>query len=120
MARPRKTDAEAGNGEKTSKAAMIRKAAQDIGGAVRPRDIIAALKEKGVEVSSAQVSTTLAAAGFRRKRRRKGGAAAATTSHASNGGGLNVDALVAAKALISKVGSLEVAEEAIRALKRLQ
>ncbi len=119
MPRPRKSGAE--GGEK-SKAQLIRDAAKEIGSGVRPRDIIAKLKEQGVEVSSAQVSTTLAAAGFRRKRRRRGGRPAGSknvASHSTNGG-LNLDALVAAKALVAKVGSVEVAEEAIKALKRLQ
>jgi len=47
---------------------MIRAAARSMGGTIRPRDIIAALKLKDVIVSSPQVSKTLKAAGFHRKR----------------------------------------------------
>jgi hypothetical protein len=37
----------------------------------------------------------------------------------TGGNGLDIEALLAAKALIQKVGSIETAEEALRALKRL-
>jgi hypothetical protein len=102
-----------------SKAEMIRQTAKTLGKRVRPRDIIAKLKEQGVEVSSALVSSTLKAAGFRRKRRgRKSGAAVVRARAATNG--LSLDALIAAKSLIEKVGGIENAEAAISALKKLQ
>jgi hypothetical protein len=105
--------------EQPSKAEMIRQTAKSLGKKVRPRDIIAKLKEKGVEVSHALVSSTLRAAGFRRKRRgRKAGAKSARTPSTANG--LNLEALIAAKALIEKVGGVENAEAAISALKKLQ
>jgi hypothetical protein len=100
-----------------SKAQMIRDAAKALGKSVRPRDVIAKLAEQGVKVTSPQVSVTLRAAGYRRKRRGKKAAAAA--AHPATGNGLNVEALIAAKALISKVGSVETAEEALRVLKKL-
>jgi transposase len=101
----------------TSKAQMIRDVAKELGKKVRPRDVVAKLAEKGVKVSSPQVSVTLRAAGYRRKRR--GMKAAVAVSHPASGNGLNVEALVAAKALIAKVGSVETAEEAIKVLKKL-
>jgi hypothetical protein len=101
----------------TTKADLIRRAAQTLPKPIRPRDIIAALKAKGVEVSSAQVSTTLRASGFRRRRRSKN--ARVMAGRVSPGNGINLDALLAAKALIQKVGSVDAAEEALRALKRL-
>jgi arginine repressor len=105
--------------ERPSKAEMIRQTAKSSGKKVRPRDIIAKLKEQGVEVSSALVSSTLRAAGFRRKRRgRKAGAQSVRTRATANG--LNLDALIAAKSLIEKVGGIENAEAAISALKRLR
>ncbi len=71
-------------------------------------------------VSSAQVSTTLSAAGYRRRKRRgKNVASTAAAARPDAGNGLNLDALIAAKALIQKVGSVEVAEEALKALKKL-
>ena len=100
---------------------MIRQTAQALGKRVRPRDIIAALKEKGVAVSHTLVSKTLHAAGFRRKRRRrKAGTGADARPAMSAGGPLNLDALLAAKALIAKVGGIENAQAAINTLKRLQ
>ena len=105
-----------GAGE-TSKAQRIRDVAKTLGRKVRPRDVIAELAKEGVTVSSAQVSMTLRSAGYRRKRR--GRKAAAAVSHPASGNGLNVEALIAAKALIAKVGGVEAAEEAIKVLKKL-
>ena len=119
MPRPKKSNA--AKGEQPSRAEMIRQTAQALGKRVRPRDIIAALKEKGVTVSHTLVSKTLHAAGFRRKRRRrKAGAGADSRSAMSAGNSLNLDALLAAKALIAKVGGIENAQAAISTLKRLQ
>ena len=102
----------------TSKAQRIRDIAKTLGKKVRPRDVIAELAKEGITVSSAQVSMTLRSAGYRRKRRGRK-VAGATAAAASSSNGLNLDALIAAKALIAKVGSLEVAEEALRAMKKL-
>jgi lambda repressor-like predicted transcriptional regulator len=100
-----------------NKAQRIRDVAKSLGKKVRPRDVIAELAKEGITVSSAQVSTTLAAAGYRRKRRGKKFAAA---GNPADGNGLNLDALIAAKALVVKVGGIETAQEALSALKRLQ
>jgi len=101
-----------------SRAEQIRRTARELGKRVRPRDIIAKLRDAGVEVSSTLVSKTLFAAGFRRRRRGKRIAAAkAARSAAQNG--LNLDALIAAKVLLQKAGSMKDAEEAIRAIKKL-
>ena len=91
---------------------------RSLGKKVRPRDVIAELAKEGVTVSSAQVSTTLAAAGYRRRRRGKKvpGAAAAKPAAPTK---LSLDSLLAAKALIEKVGGVEAAEQALHALKRL-
>jgi hypothetical protein len=83
---------------------------------VRPKDVIAELAKEGITVSSAQVSSTLSAAGYRRKRRKK---VAAAVANLAGGNGLNLEALIAAKALIAKVGGIEVAQEALAALKKL-
>jgi arginine repressor len=102
-----------------TKAERIRQLAQRMKKPIRPRDIIAELASEGLAVSSAQVSAVLREAGYRRRRRRRRlTAEPSARSAASNG--LNLDALIAAKALIDKVGSVEVAEEAIRAMKKLQ
>ena len=96
----------------TSKAQRIRDVAKTLGKKVRPRDVIAELAKEGITVSSAQVSMTLRSAGYRRKRR--GRKVAGAVAHPATANGLNLDALIAAKALIAKVGSIEVAEEALR------
>ena len=113
---PRRKKAASGQ---PSKAQMIRDVAKELGKKVWPRDVVAKLAEKGVKVSSPQVSKTLRAAGYRRKRRGKK-PATAPAAHASASNGLNVEALMAAKALITKVGSVEVVEEAISVLKKLE
>lgn len=97
---------------KTSKAASIREVARALPKPVRPRDIMSAMKEKGVTVTYAQITSALKAGGFRRRGRRKKSAAASNN-------GLNVEALLAAKALIAKVGIATAAEEALAVLKKL-
>ena len=122
---PRKKADAAADENRVNKAEEIRQAAKAIGKRVRPRDIIAALKEKGIVVSSAQVSTTLHNAGFRRRRRRAAVAVAAGTA-SGNGrrsaasGKLSLESLLAAKSFIDRVGSVDKAEEAISALKKLR
>jgi arginine repressor len=101
-----------------NKAQRIRDVAKTLGKKVRPRDVIAELAKEGITVSSPQVSSTLAAAGYRRKRHGKRTAVAAT-AHPASGNGLNLEALIAAKALIQKVGGIEVAQGALAALKKL-
>jgi transposase len=100
-----------------NKAARIRGVAKSIGKKVRPRDVIAELAKEGVVVSSAQVSTTLRAAGYRSKRH--GRKAAASVASPVENQALNLGSLLAAKAFIDKAGSVEGAEAALAALKRL-
>lgn len=102
-----------------NKAEEIRKAAKELGGRkVRPKDVIAALATKGITVAPAQVSSTLKAAGYRRIRRHK-----ATTSpkahHASHNADVSLDHLLAAKALVGKLGSIEAAKKALDVLAKL-
>jgi len=104
---------------KVNKAQRIRDAAKALGKKVRPKDIIAELAKSGIHVTSAQVSTTLSAAGYRRRRRKAGAATGKAGGSKSAGHGLDLEALIATKALIQKIGGIEAAEEAIRALKRL-
>ena len=118
---PRRKKPAAAKGEQPSRAELIRQTAQTLGKRVRPRDIIAALKDKGITVSSTLVSKTLAAAGFRRRRRRRIARTSANVRQTTNAGGsLNLDALIAAKVLIEKVGGVENAQAALSALKKLQ
>lgn len=101
-----------------TKAERIRQVAKSFGRKFRPRDIIAELAKEGTVVSSAQVSATLRDAGYRRRRRGPRGAVAGAAS--PTGAGLSIEALIAAKALITKVGGIANAEAAISALKKLQ
>jgi hypothetical protein len=102
-----------------NKAEEIRKAAKELGvKKVRPRDVIALLATKGISVAPAQVSTTLKAAGYRRTRRHKA-TASPKAHHASHDADVSLDHLLAAKALVSKLGSLEAAKKAIEVLAKL-
>ena len=92
-----------------NKAEAIRQAAKSIGGKVRPRDVIAMLKDQGIKVTSAQVSTTLKQMGMRKTGRgRKPGAPS-----------INIDDLLAAKKLVEQLGSVEAASTALSALAKL-
>jgi hypothetical protein len=97
-----------------SKAEQIRQVAKSMGGRVRPRDVVAKLGEQGVTVSSAQVSTVLAAMGM--KRRKRGRRRAVVETVAST---LTLDSLLAAKKLVTQLGSVEAAKTAVDALARL-
>jgi hypothetical protein len=124
---PRKKADASKDANHVNKAEEIRQAAKTLGKRVRPRDIIAKLKgEKGIVVSSAQVSTTLHNAGFRRRRRRRAVATAGASATAGrrgaahSAGKLSIESLLAAKSFIDRVGSIDKAEEAISALKKLR
>ena len=87
--------------DNASKAELIRQTAKALPKPIRPRDIIAALKEKGVEVSYPQITSALKAGGFHRRRRRKG---VGTASPSADYERFESRRLLAAKALIQKVG----------------
>jgi hypothetical protein len=102
-----------------SKAEEIRNAAKELGGRkVRPKDVIALLATKGISVAPAQVSSTLKAAGYRRIRRPKA-TASSKAHHASHSADVSLDHLLAAKALVGKLGSLEAAKKALAVLAKL-
>ena len=102
-----------------NKAEEIRIAAKELGGKkVRPKDVIAHLATKGISVAPAQVSSTLKAAGYRRIQRHKV-AASAKPHHSSHHASPSLEHLLAAKALVGKLGSLEAAKKAIDVLARL-
>jgi hypothetical protein len=106
--------------DQPSKADQIRNAANVLPKPVRPRDVIAKLKEEGVVVTSPHVVKVLKSAGFRRKRRRRKVSSGAAALSAIRNHVLNLESLLAAKALVVKVGSVEAAEEALKTLKKLQ
>ena len=105
---------------KINKAQSIRDMANELGKKSRPRDIIAALAEKGITVTSPQVSMTLKAAGLRRGRRRKKVAAAVATKTSMNGHVFNIDDLVKVKKLANELGGTAKLKELAAALERLK
>lgn len=108
---------DAGYGQKSE---AIRAAAKSLGKKVRPRDVIAMLKEQGIEVSSAQVSTTLKAMGMRRTRRGRGaGVRAAAPRAIGRSESISIDDLIAAKKLVEQLGGIDQAKTAISALAKL-
>jgi len=100
-----------------SKADQIRRVAKNMGGKVRPRDVIAELRSQGVEVSSAQVSTVLRSMGM--KRRRRGGRRPAKHVTVAVSPSLSLESLLAAKRLADQLGGVEVAKSAVDALAKL-
>jgi hypothetical protein len=105
-----------------SKADSIRRVAQGMGKRVRPRDVIAALRAEGTDVSFAQVGQVLRTMGMRRRRRGRRAADERTTagraSHAASTP-LSLEALIAAKKLADQLGGVQAAKQAMDALARL-
>jgi hypothetical protein len=91
-------------GTSTSKAEAIRAAWGDLGLTARPRDVIATLKQRGVSVSSAQVSML-------RKSLHGNGHATVST--------VPFDHLVAAKHFAERIGGIEAARAALANLAKL-
>ena len=90
-----------------------------MGKKARPRDLIARLTEKGVDVSPALVSNVLS----RTRKRRRGAKVArlvgAGAGRASRDGDVSMHSLLGAKKLVEQVGSVDEAKKAIDALARL-
>ncbi len=91
----------------TSKADAIRGMFERLGHDARPRDVIAALKARGVIVTSAQVSML----------RGKLGQNGSTRSQV--GGAVPYEHLVAAKQLAHRLGGVEKARQALESFARL-
>ena len=85
------------------KADAIRQAWGELGKKARPRDVISLLSERGVKVSSAQVSVL----------RNKNGHST-RPQHA-----VSMEHLFASKLLVEKVGSIGAAKEALESLAKL-
>jgi hypothetical protein len=97
-----------------NKAQAIRDQFAVLGAGARPKDVIAALAEKGIKVSSAQVSNIKS--GLRGKRKKKGGRRAQTSVN----GAVSLAALLEAKRLAKRMGGVEAAKRALDVLVRLQ
>lgn len=109
-----------------NKSAEIRKIAQAKGGKVRPKDVIAELKAKGITVSSPQVSMVLKRMGFRRRRRAVAKAARSEVRQqikalvgGRTSGPVTVDDLLVARRMAAQLGGTDRAIAALAALKRL-
>ncbi len=81
-----------------------------------PKEVVAALKEKGLKVSSQNVSTIKGklSAGGKKKRGRPKGAAK------RNGSMIALETLVRAKKLADQLGGIDKAKQAMDALAKLQ
>lgn len=110
-----------GSATGTSKADLIRQIAETMPKPVRPRDVVAALNEQGIGVSSAQVSQVLKAMGLKRRRRRGRKATPRTSgrTNTSMSETLSLANLLAAKKLVDLLGSVEAAKQAVDALAKL-
>lgn len=106
-----------------SKADSIRRVAGGMGKRVRPRDVIAGLRQEGIEVSFAQVGQVLKKMGMRRRRRgRKPAgerAASSRAAHTNASATISLDALIAAKKLADQLGGVQAAKQAMDALAKL-
>ena len=76
-----------------------------MGAQARPRDVIESLAKKGIRVSAAQVSTL---------RRSNGKPQELASVHS-----VSLEHLLAAKGLVAKLGSIEVARQAVADLAKL-
>lgn len=105
----------------TSKADSIRQVAGGMPKPVRPKDVVAALADQGISVSSAQVSQVLKGMGLKRRRRGRKPAAMAgrATTSISMSESLSLENLLAAKKLVDHLGSVQAAKQAVDALVRL-
>jgi hypothetical protein len=116
----KKTAAEINKSEEIRKVATAMKAK---GEKPRPVTIIAALKAKGIEVSSPQVSMVLKRMGFRPRKRRKSDDVVAATGANKPGKAkakISVEDLIAAKKAVGRLGGLDRAIAAIEALRQFE
>lgn len=94
-----------------NKSEEIRNVFRSKGPEFRPKDLIAHLASKGIDVSPAQVSNVKAALYKSGGPRRRG---------RPSGGGVSVNALQQAKALVDQVGSVTAAKQALDVLESLR
>jgi hypothetical protein len=83
----------------------------------KPKDIAAALNDRGVKISSQYVSTVLS--NWRRKKGRRVRAAAGAAQSNGRGSGISIAQLVKAKKLVRKLGGVDEAKKMIDALSKI-
>ena len=108
-----------GPADGSSKAQAIRDKIKELGRRARPRDVIAALLERGITVSSAQVSMVRKQMGLRKRRRQKA-VASKSGSQGPAVGTVSVSDLIAAKRLADSMGGAKMALKALATLERLR
>ena len=97
-----------------NKSQAIRDLVAERGNKVRPRDIIAELAQKGIEVSPALVTNVISRGTGRKTRGRRPGVAARGGS-----GQVSITTLLEAKRLVTEAGSVDDAKRALDTLSRL-
>ncbi|HQU44551.1 MAG TPA: hypothetical protein PK867_17150 [Pirellulales bacterium] len=107
-----------------TKTEAIRQVADGMPKPVRPRDVVAALAEQGIEVARRHVGQVLKSMGLRRRRRGRKATAAGTATVGRSvtvtaSPTLSLEALLAAKKLADQLGGVEVAKQAVDTLARL-
>jgi len=116
----------AGNGAELSKSDEIRNTFKTMGRRTRPRDIIAALAERGIKVSASEVVRVRSHLKKAAKARRMATASpevspvAASSASATSANGLSADELIAAKRLADQLGGLERMKAVLAVLDQLR
>ncbi|HVA46355.1 MAG TPA: hypothetical protein VNH11_08280 [Pirellulales bacterium] len=119
----RATSAPAARHQAGTKTEAIRQAAEGMPKPVRPRDVVAALAEQGIEVARRHVGQVLKSMGLRRRRRGRTATASGTATvgrpaTVAASATLSLEALLAAKKLADQLG-VDAAKQAVDALARL-
>ena len=118
----------AGNGAELSKSDEIRNTFKEMGRRTRPRDIIAALAERGIRVSASEVVRVRSDLRKKAAKARHLAAASSETSpaaasspaRATSANGLSADDLIAAKRLADQLGGLERMKAVLAVLDQLK
>ena len=87
------------------------------------KEIVAALKKKGIDVSAPTVATVKSKAGLTKKRKGKSTrtkSVKSSTRSSRSASPMSVELLCAAKSLAVKAGSMESAIAALRALEKIE
>ena len=109
--------AEASEQPEVNKAQTVRKYLKEHRDAL-PKDVSEALKGQGIDVTPNYVSNIKFQLGLK-KRRKKAAASGAAAAEMPAGDAISLSALLEAKKLVEKLGSAEVAKQAILALAQL-
>jgi len=84
------------------------------------KDVVDALKKKGIKVSAPMVANVKSKAGLTRNRRGRPPGSTSAKAGRIKGGDVALDTLIEAKRFVTKVGSAQQAIDVIRALEKLE